>query len=367
MDPDRLAALDVYDPSATDAELRLELLDYLIALGATEEELVTFNETLPALAGILAIRGGPAVTLEEAAARSGIGESEMRSLVRAAGFAQPEPGARMFTRGFVEFAASMDAIATVFGEDARTQWVRVLGSAMARVADAAVSAFLVNVEPPARRADPVGLAVARANVEVAELLPLVGQAMDALFRQHLLVARRLATDDADLVGFEKRRLVVGFIDLVGSTSLGEHLDLGELRTTLADFEQISSEAITDGGGRVVKLIGDEIMFTALDAPTAASIALDLAVTFGRHPAIPPVRAALASGEVIVRDGDVFGPVVNLASRALKLAQPGQVIATPEVAAQAGMPHRSIGVHRLRGMAGATELHRITVPDPGTSG
>jgi adenylate cyclase len=359
VEPDQLAALGVYDPSAADAELRLELLDYLIALGASEEELVTFNETLPALAGLLAIRGGPAVSLEEAAARSGISESEMRSLVRAAGFAQPEPGARMFTRGFVEFAAGMDAIATVFGEDARTQWVRVLGSAMARVADAAVSAFLVNVEPPARRSDRPGLAVARANVEVAELLPLVGQAMDALFRQHLLVARRLATDDADLVGFEKRRLVVGFIDLVGSTSLGEHVDLSELRATLADFERISSEAITDGGGRVVKLIGDEIMFTALEAGTAASIALDLADTFGRHPTIPPVRAALASGEVIVRDGDVFGPVVNLASRALKLAQPGQVIATPEVAAAAGLPHRSIGVHRLRGMAGATELERLT--------
>jgi hypothetical protein len=121
VEPDQLAALGVYDPSAADAKLRLELLNYLIDLGASEEELVTFNETLPALAGLLAIRGGPAVSLEEAAARSGISESEMRSLVRAAGFAQPEPGARMFTGGFVEFAVSMDAIATIFGEDARTQ------------------------------------------------------------------------------------------------------------------------------------------------------------------------------------------------------------------------------------------------------
>ena len=56
-----------------------------------------------------------------------------------------------------------------------------------------------------------------------------------------------------------------FVDLVGSTELGEKLDMSELGATLSDFENIATETITEGGGRVVKLIGDEIMYTAPDA------------------------------------------------------------------------------------------------------
>ncbi len=140
MDPDELTALGLYDPSSPDAATRLELLHYVIALGATKEELITFNDTLPALAGVLAIRGGPALTLEEAAEQAGVSTDAMRVLARAAGFPDPEPGSRVFTEGFVAFASAMSEIAVLFGDDARTQWVRVLGSAMARVADAAVSA-----------------------------------------------------------------------------------------------------------------------------------------------------------------------------------------------------------------------------------
>lgn len=114
-------------------------------------------------------------------------------------------------------------VAEVFGEEVQRQLLRVMGFAMARVADAVVSAFLVNVEPAARREDPVGLATARANVEAASLLPLVAPTLDLLFRQHLLAAQRDVLADPDLVGYETQWLVAGFVDLVGSTELGEQL------------------------------------------------------------------------------------------------------------------------------------------------
>ena len=66
---------------------------------------------------------------------------------------------------------------------------------------------------------------------------------------------------------------------------------------------------------MVKLIGDEILYTAPDATSACAIALDLADTFRDHPIVPPVRVGLAGGQVMLLDGDVFGPVVNLADRA----------------------------------------------------
>ncbi len=358
MEPEDLTALGVYDPDDVNAELRLELLRLVVGLGGTPEELVTFDDSLPALAGVLAIRGGPGLTLEEVAERSGLGADQVRELARVAGIPDPEPDVPVFTEGFVRFVSGMSDVTAVFGEEARTQLVRVLGLAMSRIADAVISSFLVNVARAAEREDPVGLGIARANVEAAALLPYVVSALDTLLRQHLLIARRLTADDVGSVGFESRQLVVGFVDLVGSTELSETIDMAELGATLSDFEQISSETITEGGGRVVKLIGDEIMFTAPDALSASSIALDLADAFDGHPTVPQVRVGLASGAVMLRDGDVFGSVVNLANRAGKAAQPGQVVTTSEVATIAGLPEVPLGPHHLSGIRGQVELHRL---------
>jgi class 3 adenylate cyclase len=359
VEPDELAALGVYDPNDQHAEARLELLQYLVGLGASTEDLVAFQDALPALAGVLTIRGGPALTLEEAAAAAGVGVEEMRALARAAGLPDPGPGVPVFAPPFVAFAAGVSAVTAVFGEEGRNQLVRVLGSAMARVADAVVSSFLVNVEPQARRQDQIGLAVARANVEATALLPLVAPALDALFRQHLLAAQRTSNTDEDLVGFETRRLVVGFVDLVGSTQLGEELTMSDLGSVLTEFEHIAADAVTAGGGRVIKLIGDEIMYTASDAASASAIALDLAETFRHHPLVPPVRAGLATGRVMLRDGDVFGSVVNLAARVVKVAHPGEVMAAFGGEAAAGLRFEPAGTHQLDGIPGEVSLHQVT--------
>jgi len=212
MDPDELAALGLYDPDAEHAGLQLELLQYLAGLGATGEELVAWRHGLAGLALVLAVRGGAAMTIDEAVERSGLSEEQIRRINRAAGLVDPAPGARIFTDGFVALASALPAVATVFGEDALYQLVRVLGSAMERVADAVVSLFLVNVEPAARREDPVGLAVARANTEAAALVPLLAPTLDVLFRQHLLAAQRTALSDDQTVGYETQRLVVGFVE-----------------------------------------------------------------------------------------------------------------------------------------------------------
>jgi adenylate cyclase len=258
----------------------------------------------------------------------------------------------------VALAANASAVADVFGEEAQYQLLRVMGSAMARVADAVVSAFLVNVEPAARREDPVGLGVARANVEAAGLLPLVAPALDLLFRQHLLAAQRTVLADADLVGYETQRLAVGFVDLVGSTELGEQLSLPDLGAVLTTFEQLATDTVTASGGRIVKLIGDQILYTSPDAGLACAVALDLSEACADHPLIPLVRGGLASGRVMVRDGDVFGPVVNLAARAVKAAQPGEVLATADLADAAGLPNEPGGLHRLKGVTGHVELRRL---------
>jgi class 3 adenylate cyclase len=356
MDAAALEALGLYDPNDTHAELHLQLLTYLIELGATKEDLLAYRDMLPGLAGVLMIRGGPALSMAEVAERSGSSMEQIRQLVRTTGFPDPGPDARVFIEGFVTLASgARDAAVGVLGEDVLYQLLRVMGSAMARVADAAVSAFLVNVEPPARREDPVGLAVARANVEATSLLPLIPPALDVLFRQHVLAVQRTVLPDADLVGYETQHLAVSFVDLVGSTELAEHLALPELGTALSSFEEMAMDTVVAEGGRVVKLIGDEVLYIALDAGSACHIALNLVAACKNHPVLPEVRAGLARGKVMLRDGDVFGPVVNLAARVVKVAEPGEVLATVDVASAAGIPHVSRGTHYLKGITGPTEL------------
>ena len=348
-------SLELYDPRDQDAAWRLELLKYLTGLGATADDLVEYRDMLPALAIVLALRGGAGVSIEEASANSGVPEEKLRRLVRAAGFPDPRPGARIYADGFVNLASILIAVGDVFGEETVFQLARVLGSSMARVADAVVSAFLVNIEPEARRRDPVGLAVAKANVEAASLLPLVPPLFDALFRQHLLAAQRTVVPEEQLVGYETQHLVVGFVDLVGSTQLAEQLGIRELGELLTTFENLSADTVTAGGGRVVKLIGDEIMFTATDVRAASLIALQLSRTFRDHPLVPSVRAALASGAVMLRDGDAFGPVVNLAARAVKLARPDEVVVTLAVAAASGLPSEPRGRQKMKGISEDVEF------------
>jgi adenylate cyclase len=84
--------------------------------------------------------------------------------------------------------------------------------------------------------------------------------------------------------------------------------------------------VNDHGGRVIKNIGDEVLFVADDVAAAAEVAL-LLTERGADPDddFPGVRAGLAHGEVVARLGDVLGPTVNIASRLTSVARPGTVL------------------------------------------
>lgn len=68
---------------------------------------------------------------------------------------------------------------------------------------------------------------------------------------------------------------------------------------------------------------------------------------------------MAFGDLLSRDGDFFGPTVNLAARATKIAEPGQVVTTAATPAHTGFALRSAGTHSLRGVRGATELFVVS--------
>jgi class 3 adenylate cyclase len=323
-----LEAAGLYDPNAPDAAERLALLEYLLGLGATVDDLVEADRdnAFPLVASRIALWGtDPRLTVDEVAERLGVEPAVIRRTWRAAGFPEPEADVPTFAAQDVAMFELLQVAVSIFGEDVVVQLVRVLGAATARIADASISAFFVNVATSAIGRDPSGLELARANTDALALIGGLTTSFDALVRHHIELGFRPAADVAAIEAIDLVHKSVGFADLVGSTSWTRQLDVATLAAALTEFETRASEIIVGHRGRLVKLIGDEVMFVADDPSAAAGVALALIDAFASHEVLPPVRAGIATGEVVARDGDYSGGVVNLAARALSVAEPSTLL------------------------------------------
>jgi adenylate cyclase len=159
-------------------------------------------------------------------------------------------------------------------------------------------------------------------------------------RQLAETVSRLSADSGDPEDPVSGVLAVGFADLVSYTNLAQRLEPQELGALVQRFEGVASDVVTQGGGRLVKTVGDEVLFIADDAMSGAVIALSLSEQMAVDDVVPDVRVGLAYGPVLRSLGDVYGPTVNLASRLTKLAQPGTVVCDPETG------HELIAQHDL---------------------
>jgi class 3 adenylate cyclase len=80
------------------------------------------------------------------------------------------------------------------------------------------------------------------------------------------------------------------------------------------------------------MIGDEVFFAAPSVDAACQIGAEVIQAAAVDPLLPPARGAVGHGLVTPREGDYFGPLVNLVSRLVKAAAPGALVVTGEAAA-----------------------------------
>ena len=230
--------------------------------------------------------------------------------------------------------ADVEAVTTLAGllqlrvseAEPAVQLARVIGSSMSRIADAEISTA------PALRTPNESAEMAEQFVLTADAtLPGMSRLLDYAWRRHLRAAARRAMV---VTGFEtgggQAELAVGFADLVGFTVLSQQLSEAELAEMVGRFEATAHDTVTVLGGRVVKMIGDEVMYVTDDVRVGTEVALSLAEAYSGDEILSEVRGALAFGTVVVRDGDYYGPVVNLASRMVNIAAPGTVLVSDVV-------------------------------------
>ena len=214
--------------------------------------------------------------------------------------------------------------------DAEASIARAMGQSLSRLADWQTDllsdALTRGGAEPGRRAVPPEEAVTAAR----SLFPLLREVQDYVWRRHLAAnADRLLTPAAVA---DRRELAVGFADLVGYTSRSRGMGGRELGEMVEDFESTASEVIARHHGRVVKTVGDGVLYTAVSAIDAVEIGLELPEAWQAEDR-PPLRVGAAYGTVLTHLGDVYSPVVNLASRLTTVARAGSVLVDRELAAR----------------------------------
>jgi adenylate cyclase len=216
------------------------------------------------------------------------------------------------------------------GPENEASIARAMGQALSRLADwqtdMLADALTRDAEPGAGRGATAEEAVAAARA----LLPRLREVQDYVWRRHLAAnADRLL---AAVGPGDRRELAVGFADLVGYTSRSRGMGGRELGAMIEDFESTAAEVIARHSGRVVKTVGDGVLFTAGTGVAAVEIGLQLPEAWEAEDR-PPLRTGVAFGPVLTRLGDIYSPVVNLASRLTSLARPSTVLVDRELAQQ----------------------------------
>jgi adenylate cyclase len=265
-------------------------------------------------------------------------------LWRALGF--PESGEEAFyTEDDLAALATLSDIldAGIVDFDLAVNITRGVGLTMARLSDWEVSAMVHHVESQGRPEDRgVGVAKAAAaateefNVRFEELLTYA-------WRRHMSAAlARLVASEAEDLG--TTQVTVGFADIVSFTALSNTLTEDKIGDLVEVFESRCADVIAQQQGRVIKSLGDSVLFVNEDPIRAYDTAEGIINVIGRDPRMPDVRLGLASGSVVTRLGDVFGPPVNMAARLTAVARRNRIIVDEPTAAL--LPPQQFETRRL---------------------
>jgi adenylate cyclase len=295
----------------------------------------------------------PSMTSEAVAEAAHVDLDQARRLWRALGF--PDAGdAAAFT------GADLVALTTLVGTvesgaidfDTAVRLTRAVGQTMARLADWQVATLSARVEQLEAGDEATGSRIGSA----LRITEHVGIPFERLlvysWRRHLAAAvsrvEALGANDADLHTTE---VTVGFADLVRFTALSNELDEDRIGDLVEIFESRCADVVAARHGRVIKTLGDSVLFVSEEPTRAMDIALSIVDVIGHDSRLPDVRLGLSTGSVVMQLGDVFGPPVNMAARLTGVARRNRVItdrATSDLLPPARFDSRPLPPRPLRG-------------------
>jgi adenylate cyclase len=298
----------------------------------------------------------PELTGAEVADAAGLTGDQAQRLWRALGF--PLADGSDFSTADADALARVAAIERE-GEldfDTIVRMTRAVGQTMDRLAEwevATLAAMLDKTRPDtSKRAEALRL-VRAIGPDFQELLTYV-------WRRHLLAAVARVESLEGVVDEQLAEATVGFADLVSFSELTNRLDDESIGDLVEVFESRSHDVVARRGGRVVKTLGDSVLFMAPTPEDGVEIAWDIVRVIGGDQRLPDVRVGMVTGSVVLRMGDVYGPAVNLAARLVGVARRNRVITDAHTAERLPPHQYETRVLPARPVRGFGDLEPVAV-------
>lgn len=255
-----------------------------------------------------------------------------RQIWRALGFANARDEDVVFNSSDVE---SLERVHRLMqrgdlDEDAALGMARALGRSLDRLTMwqlQLVTDYLTG--DPARGID--SDVVQRAALKVVDMAPDLEVLLIQVWRRSMAVAISRLVADAEPETHIGVVRTVGFADLVNFTQRVREMSERDLAVLVLRFEELASDIVSQHNGALVKTVGDEVLFSHRSPAAAVDIALDLLEATNADPHLPSMRVGVATGRVLARLGDIYGTVVNRASRLTSSAAPASVLVDSDVA------------------------------------
>jgi adenylate cyclase len=353
---------------------RAELLDYLHEdCGIPAERLRDADPALLiAMPAERHVGGEPRHTPRECAREAGIDLELATRLRRAMGLPAVAPDERTLGDADLEsIKLAAGYLKAGMPEDDVLAVTRVLGRGLGQAAIVMRQvAMHMALEPGLSERQLAERFGAMAGMLTPTTVPIMEQTLKLHLRQMLAgeVARTTERRDGSLPG--ARDVAVGFGDLVGFTRLGEDVPPDELGAVATRLEDLAADVI-EHPVRIVKTIGDAVMYVSEDPAALLSASIDLsAAADSQGEDFPQLRVGTAIGQAISRAGDWFGRPVNLASRVTGIARPGSVVCTEplkDAAPEDAFRFSFIGARKIKGVPGSTALFRARKHSDGGNG
>jgi class 3 adenylate cyclase len=303
---------------------------------------------------------------EEIAAERGVAEPLMERLHESIGFEPPNPQDRA-GEDDLALLDVMELFRSVDVPDEAVLWLfAVYADAVRRLAKAEAELYEANIEERLR-------ASGKTERELIEFGTEFGNRVSAALERALVIVYRRhrvhawiehAVNHVEAAlgaeGIESRvpqPPAICFVDLTGYTRLTEERGDRFAADVAAQLASLVKDISRRRGGSAIRWLGDGGMFHFRDPASSVEAGLDMVE---QAPAIglPPAHIGIHAGPVIFQDGDVYGRIVNLASRLASVAQAGEVVVSEEVARRAGgFSFQDMGPVTLKGVAAPIRLFR----------
>ncbi len=305
--------------------------------------------------------GPPSLRRADVEALTGVSFERSVRWWRAMGFPEVTSGEVAFGSEDVDILQRLEQVTAsgAIGDDDVARLARLMGASFSRLVEAqleVVPALVTAVEH--EKTDRSGGSDASDGDVELDAIGFVADTMNYVWRRHLLAA--LANGLS--VGEGNESAAVGFADLSGFSRISKRASTAEIAEIVETFEAAAFDVVSAHAGRVVKLIGDEVMFVADSFDDALGIALDLIIRLRPVDPLPPVHCGVAAGPMIPVGGDVFGLTVNLASRLTDQARPDSVVVSRRDG-QHLLDHDGLDVrapHRSLDLKGVGRMHILAI-------